>query len=43
MLVDDDGLSLGICESMLVDDDGLFLGVAILQSLQTQVVLALLG
>jgi len=43
MLVGDDGLLIGVSELMLTGVNGLHFGVEILQLLQTQVVLALLG
>ena len=43
MLAGDDGLLIGVSELMLTGVDGLLFGVEILQLLQTQVVLALLG
>ena len=43
MLADVDGLLLRFSESMLTGVDGLLFDVAILQFMQTQVVLALLG
>jgi len=43
MLAGDDGLLIGVSELMLTGVNGLLFGVEILQLLQTQVVLALLG